>query len=68
MQVLRQGWFGRIQRHPNIAELSREPRKAIGIGAGLMRAAIGIDGQDLVDDFMQARDAAAAAAAKPAST
>jgi cystathionine beta-lyase/cystathionine gamma-synthase len=44
--------------------LTREQREAIGIGEGLIRVAVGIeDGQDLVDDFMQALDAAAAAAA-----
>ncbi|WIA36723.1 hypothetical protein OEZ86_007995 [Tetradesmus obliquus] len=50
--------------------LTREQREAIGIGEGLIRVAVGIeDGQDLVDDFMQALDvAAAAAAAKPAAT
>jgi cystathionine beta-lyase/cystathionine gamma-synthase len=43
--------------------LTREQREAIGIGEGLIRVAVGIeDGQDLVDDFMQALDAAAAAA------
>lgn len=44
--------------------LPREQRLAIGIRDELVRVAVGIeDPQDLVDDFMAALDAAAAAAA-----